>query len=176
GAAGFWVENGEIQYPVAEITVAGNLLDMFKNIALRVEKDMTPLAEELQKTLEFDIPQGLPLLNIDGDVLSEALNRLVENALRYSDADGSVKLSATSEENNLLIIITDNGIGMSEDELAHLGEIYYRAENDVVREFKGSGLGIPIVFGMIDELGGKIDVESEAGTGTTVTITVPGMT
>lgn len=153
-------------------------MDMFKNIGLRVEKDMTPLAKELNRQLTFDIPSGLPLLNVDGDLLTTALNKLVENALRYTPAEtGQVTVSAAAEGSTLVITVSDNGIGITPEDMAHLGEIYFRSEHDVVREFKGSGLGIPIVYGLVrDVFGGTVEVTSEVDKGTTFTIKLPGMT
>jgi signal transduction histidine kinase len=153
-------------------------MDMFKNLALRVEKDMTPVAKELNRTLTFDIPSGLPILSVDGDMLVMLLNKLIENGLRYSPAEtGNVKVSAESEDDGKMLVIhvEDNGIGMTEDDLKKLGEIYYRSDNDKVREYKGSGLGIPIVYGLVKELGGTISVTSTPDKGTKFTIRIPGM-
>ncbi len=151
-------------------------MDMFKNIAMRLEKDMGAVAQELKRTLSFDIPSGLPLLNVDSDMLVIALNKLIENGLRYSPAEtGQVTVSAAADGQTLVIRISDNGIGMTEEELAQLGKIYFRSENDVVREYKGSGLGIPIAFGIIEKLGGSVKVESQLNVGTTFTITLAGM-
>jgi signal transduction histidine kinase len=152
-------------------------MDMFKNIGLRVEKEMTPLAKELNRQLTFDIPSGLPLLNVDGDLLTTALNKLVENSLRYSPAEtGQVTVGASADGSTLVITVTDNGIGIAPEDMAHLGEIYFRSEHDVVREFKGSGLGIPIVYGLVRQIfNGTIEVTSEVDKGTTFTIRLPGM-
>ena len=151
-------------------------MDMFKNLALRVEKDMTPLAKELGRTLTFDIPSGLPILNVDGDLLVTLLNKLIENGLRYSPAEtGTVKVSAETQDNTLVIHVEDNGIGMLPEEIAKLGEIYYRSENEKVREYKGSGLGIPIVYGLVAHLGGTISVTSTPEQGTRFTVKLPGM-
>ncbi|MCA9886792.1 MAG: HAMP domain-containing histidine kinase [Anaerolineae bacterium] len=151
-------------------------MDLFKNIALRVEKAMLPVAEELNRKLVFEIPDGLPLLTTDGDMLALAINKLVENGLRYSDDEtDTVTVKGAAEGNTLVITVEDSGIGMAEEELAHLGEIYFRAENDHVRQFKGSGLGIPIVYGLIEKLGGSIAVESTEGKGTKFTIKLAGM-
>lgn len=150
-------------------------MDMFKNIAMRVEKDMTPVAEEMKRTLTFDIPSGLPLLNIDGEVLAKALNKLVENALRYTHEGGTVSLTAAGTEQTLTITITDDGIGMTPEEVAQLGTVYFRADSDHVRQYKGSGLGIPIAYGIIRMLGGTVAVDSTPGKGTTFTISLPGM-
>mgnify|MGYP006277319777 CR=1 FL=1 len=157
------------------LTVSAKM-DMFKNIAMRVEKDLQPLADSLNRKLVLDIPQGLPLLETDGDLLSEALKRLVENGLKYSPEEtGQVTLSATNEDNTLLITVSDNGVGMTPEELEQLGTIYFRADNDVVRNHKGSGLGIIVAYGMFDLLGGSVEVESVPEQGTTFTIRLKGM-
>lgn len=151
-------------------------MDMFKNIAMTIEKETTPLADELNKTLTFNIPQGLPLLNTDGEYFAKAINKLVENGLRYSGDDGTVTVSAFSDDNYLVVTVADNGIGLSADELKMLGTLYWRADHDVVRNFKGSGLGIPIAYGIIDLLGGAVRVESTPDEGTTFTVRLRGMT
>ena len=151
-------------------------MDMFKNIAMRVEKDMSPVAEEMGRTLTFEIPDGLPILNTDGELLAKALSKLVENALRYTEDDGAVTLSAENVDNQLKVAIKDNGIGMTAEEIAALGTPYFRADSDHVRNYKGSGLGIPIAYGIFDVLDGTVEVESVPEQGTTFTVTFAGMT
>lgn len=151
-------------------------MDTFKNIAMMVEKKAIPLAEELKRQIEFDIPSGLPLLTIDGELLSHALFKLVENSLRYSaEGESKVTLRGAGEDGTLVITIVDNGIGMKPDELGKLGTLFFRSDSDVVRAYKGSGLGIPIAYGIIKGMDGTINVESEAGKGTTFTIRLKGM-
>jgi signal transduction histidine kinase len=151
-------------------------MDMFKNIAGIVQKDTEPLAEEMGKTLAFDIPQGLPLLTTDGEYFAKAIAKLIENGLRYSGEDGEVSVSARGEDSWLVVEVTDNGIGMSPEELNQLGTLFWRSEREEVREHKGSGMGIPIAFGVFDMLGAKYTVESALGEGTAVTIQIKGMT
>lgn len=153
----------------------GLKMDMFKNIIMRVEKDMMPVAEEMARTLTFDAPQGLPLLNTDGELLAKAIKKMVENALRYTLDDGVVSVRAEADGNLLRIIIEDNGIGMTPEEIAQLGTLYYRADHDHVRNYKGSGLGIPIAYGIIDLLDGKVVVESQPEQGTRFILTFTGM-
>lgn len=151
-------------------------MDMFKNIALMTEKAMRPVAEELGRNLEFDVPSGLPILNTDGELLAKAMNKLVENALRYTPPENSlIRVGGQANGNKLLIYIQDNGIGMTPEELAQLGTPYFRADHDLVLSYKGSGLGIPIAYGLIDLLGGTVSVESQAGQGTTFTVSLAGM-
>ncbi|MFO7323914.1 MAG: HAMP domain-containing sensor histidine kinase [Chloroflexota bacterium] len=151
-------------------------MDTFKNIAMMIEKNTRPLAESLNKSLEFEIPSGLPLLQVDGDLLAKAFTKLVENGLRYTPEDGGkVTVEAENRANTLVVRVRDNGIGMSPEELARLGTVYFRSENEQVRVHKGSGLGIPIAYGIIQLLGGTVEVESARGAGTTFTVSLPGM-
>ena len=149
-------------------------MDMFKNIAMMVEKAMTPVAESLGKTLTFDIPQGLPILDIDGELLAKAISKLVENGLRYTRENGAVTVRAKAQDQQLIVEISDNGIGMSADELKRLGEVYFRSDSDHVRAHKGSGLGVSVAYGIIHLLGGSASAQSEPDKGTTFTITVMG--
>ncbi|MBL8120925.1 MAG: ATP-binding protein, partial [Anaerolineae bacterium] len=89
--------------------------------------------------------------------------------------DGHVRLSGEAEGKLLHIRVEDNGIGMSPEELGQLGTPYFRADNDLVLSYKGSGLGIPIAFGLIRLLGGSIGAASQPGQGTTFTLTLTGM-
>jgi hypothetical protein len=154
-----------------------NKMDTFKNIALMADKKARPVADELRRELVFNIPDGLPLLNTDGENLSLALFKLIENGLRYSPENtGRVVISARGEGSRLSVEIEDNGIGMTPEELAQLGTLYFRSDSEVVRAHKGSGLGIPIVYGIIAMLEGTIDVESAPDQGTRFTITLKGLT
>jgi two-component system cell cycle sensor histidine kinase PleC len=158
------------------VTKVNQKMDMFKNIAMVIDKKMRPLAEELNRQLEFDTPQGLPLLNVDGDLIAIIFNKLVENALRYSpEGTGKVVVRARGEGSLLIVEVEDNGVGMTPEEVARLGELFFRSDNEVVRAFKGSGLGIPIAYGLVDVLRGKITVESQPNIGTKFVVTLEGM-
>lgn len=151
-------------------------MDMFKNISMKLEKELGPRAGELNRKLEFDVPSGLPYLNVDTHLLGMAVTKLVENALQYSqEGEGVVTIGAKGEDGYLVMTISDNGIGMSEEELSRLGEIYFRGERDEVIAFKGSGLGIPFAYSIIELVGGTVEVESEVDKGTTFTIRIKGM-
>jgi len=142
---------------------------------MMVEKTARPLAESLSKTLTIDVPQGLPLLNLDGELLAKAIYKMVENSLRYSGENAEVIVRGGAEGNDLLIAVIDTGIGMLPEEVARLGEVYFRSDNETVRSFKGSGLGIPVAYGLIGLLGGTVSVESQPEQGTTFIIRTPGM-
>jgi signal transduction histidine kinase len=152
-------------------------MDMFTQIAQRLEKDLKARAEQMDRKLEFVTPAGLPLLMVDTTLMTVALTKLIENALQYSKAgEGKVTVSGEADGSYLLIKVADNGIGMTEEELGKLGEIYFRGERDEVREFKGSGVGIPLAYGIFKLLEATVSVESKVDAGTTFTIRIKGMT
>lgn len=152
-------------------------MELFKNVIMAVEKAMQPVVEQTGRALVLDLPSGLPLLNTDGELLAKALNKLVENGLRYSEREGgTVTIRARGEGSKLIAEVVDDGFGIAPEDLAKLGEIYFRSDDERVRNYKGSGLGIPIAYGMIKLLGGTISVKTTVGEGTTFTITLQGMT
>jgi cell cycle sensor histidine kinase DivJ len=160
----------------AGILTIAKKIDTFKNIAQMVEKKATPLAQELNRQLELDIPSGLPLLETDGDHLSFAMYKLVENGLRYSpEGTGKVTISGRADGETVVITISDNGVGISPQDLPKVGTMFFRADNDTVRSYKGSGLGVAIAQHVIGLLGGTFALESTPGQGTTVTIRLKGM-
>lgn len=151
-------------------------MDMPKNILLMVEKATRPIAQELNRQLEFDVPQGLPMLMTDGELCRDMLVKVIENGLRYSpEGEGRVRVSAAPEGSKVIFRVEDNGIGITPDEMAQLGTLYFRGDNDVVRAYKGSGLGIPIAYGLASLLDGSVQVESEPGHGTRCTFVFQGM-
>lgn len=151
-------------------------IDMFKNIAGLAEKATAPIAEELNRQIVLDIPQGLPIMQVDGGWLAEVLAKLIENGLRYSpEGTGVVTVSGEPDDNDIIIKVSDNGIGMKEADKNRLGELFFRADDEVVRSYKGSGLGIPIAYKLVELTGGTISVESQPKEGTTFTLRYQGM-
>lgn len=150
-------------------------MDMYKNIALRVEKDTADLVAEHNHTLVFDTPDGLPLLNLDGVRFAQAITKLVINALQYTPESSEIIVRASGDNGKIRIAVIDQGIGMTEEEQTHVGELFWRADNELVRSFKGHGLGLPIAIGLVKLMGGEFFFESEAGAGSTFGFVVPGM-
>ena len=127
---------------------------------------------------EMNISEDLPTILI-GDFLriEQVLNNLLSNAFKYTES-GTVKLSLQCiplEENaiTLQIAISDTGFGMTNEQLDTIYNDYSRFHESEKRFIGGAGLGIPIVYSLVDIMGGKIDIESEVGKGTSITINLP---
>src|SRR5690606_16466149 len=144
---------------------------------MKLEKDMPEEAAARNVKLTFDIPQGLPLMNIDSTRVEQALRKLIENAIRYTkEGEGEITVTAEGLGDRLKVYVKDNGVGISKDDQARLGELFFRGDNDLVSQTKGYGMGIPIVFECMKMVGGELGWESVEEQGSTFWIVLPAMT
>jgi PAS domain S-box-containing protein len=119
----------------------------------------------------FSTSGDSPMFLADFKLLRYMVNNLLSNAIKYSPPDTIITLSVVCESHQAVLHITDEGIGIPEDERRELFQPFFRASN--VGEVHGTGLGLAIVKQSVDMHGGTIEVESVEGHGTTFTITLP---
>ncbi len=129
------------------------------------------LARDKGISLNEDIPAALSKMEIDGERIRQVVINLVSNAIKYSDPGGSVDVKVGQNKEDLIIQVSDRGIGISRESLNHLFERFYRGENEVDRG--GTGLGLYITKQIIEAHGGHINVESKLGEGSTFNLTLP---
>jgi two-component system phosphate regulon sensor histidine kinase PhoR len=125
------------------------------------------------KRISIEIPDDLPPIPCDGERLVEILTNLVDNALKYSPPDAPVEIGASVQDDTLSLWVRDRGVGIAENELSRIFERFYQADQTATRPFGGVGLGLHIVHGLVDGMGGRIDVESREGEGSTFTVRIP---
>ena len=141
--------------------------------------DLKPLAESNDLALNFSAPECAKTCG-DPDQLYRVFFNLIENAIKYT-AQGSVSMSITSQPAlnstpaQVRIAIEDTGPGIAAEHLPHLFERFYRVDAARSREQGGSGLGLAIAHSIVTAHGGTLDVSSEVGRGTTITVTLPGL-
>lgn len=112
---------------------------------------------------------------IDQQRLGQAIINLLENSVRYTPKDGQISIIVKTEGKEVVIEIRDNGIGISNVDLPHIWERFYRVDKSRSRESGGSGLGLAIVKEIVEVHGGRVDVESEEGVGTSFYLILPVM-
>lgn len=110
---------------------------------------------------------------IDRDNFRHVIDNLLSNALRYTDSGGKVDVKLSKHDSNVIISVSDTGIGISEKDLPNIFERFYRADESRARVTGGSGVGLAIVKASVEAHGGKISVESTKGEGSCFTIDIP---
>ena len=113
---------------------------------------------------------------VDVDFMREILDNLVENALKYTPEGGSVYVNVRGDGDRILINVTDTGIGISADDLIHIFQKFYRADNSDTRTIGGTGLGLYLVKQRVEAMGGKVWAESAFGEGSTFYVSLPRLT
>jgi signal transduction histidine kinase len=140
-----------------------------------VEK-FSPQAVKAGVDLRLDISDHLPVIMADGDRLAQVFTNLVDNALKFTPANGQVTLSAKKAGAELELSVTDSGIGVESEALSRLFDRFYQVDASRSRAEgggHGAGLGLAIVKEIVQAHGGKIGVRSQVGHGTTFTIQLP---
>lgn len=117
--------------------------------------------------------QASPAVHVDARRISQVLDNLLSNALKYTPRGGTVTVSTLVEARACAIVVSDSGIGMSRTDLDHVFEKFHRAQSATSRQIPGIGLGLAITKSIVDAHGGTITMTSTLGKGTTVTVWLP---
>lgn len=110
--------------------------------------------------------------SVDEDFLREVIDNLIENAIKYTPA-GWISVSVSADSYNVRITVTDTGIGIPREELAHVFQKFYRVDNRDTREIGGTGLGLYLAKQRVEAMNGKVWAESEVGRGTKFIVMLP---
>jgi signal transduction histidine kinase len=131
----------------------------------------SPAFEEKAIVLEVDAQP----VTVAGDSgrLGQIFDNLISNALQYTDGGGRVTVSTYCDASDAVLEIADTGIGISAEELPHVFERFWRSDKSRARSRGGAGIGLAIVRELVRAHGGRIDVSSHPGEGTTFTIRLP---
>jgi cell cycle sensor histidine kinase DivJ len=130
-------------------------------------------AEKKEITLLVDVAPGLPELPADKRACKQMLLNVLANAIKFTDPGGWVRISAHAEKGAIAVVVADNGIGIAEHDLPKLGMPFVQADNAYDRSYEGAGLGLSVVKGLARLHGGRLEIASKLGEGTTATIVLP---
>jgi two-component system, OmpR family, phosphate regulon sensor histidine kinase PhoR len=158
--------------PESEVTREPVLLTA---VADAVKDTVRARLEDAGATLALELPAGLSVLG-DGSGVEQVLLNLVDNAIKYGKKDDAplrVTLAAARQERVVVVRVTDDGPGIEARHLPRLFERFYRVDAGRSRDRGGSGLGLAIVKHLVEAMGGRIDVRSVVGEGTTFEVRLP---
>jgi signal transduction histidine kinase len=130
-------------------------------------------AEFVTKNITFKYTAKSIMIHADEDKMSQVFNNLLSNAFKYTEPGGEISFDIHKQHNSTEIIVKDTGIGISETDISHIFERFYRADKSRNSKTGGMGVGLTITKRIINAHGGTITVNSEVGVGTEFIINLP---
>ena len=124
--------------------------------------------------LDCSVPRDLPVLRCDERALKQMLVNLLSNAIKFTPEGGQVTLdAAVTADGGMAIAVRDTGVGLAEEQIARALEPFGQIQNSLDRAHEGTGLGLPLVKALIEAHGGRLEIESAPGSGTTTRLVFP---
>jgi two-component system sensor histidine kinase BaeS len=134
---------------------------------------LQPQAEAKGLSLSVDLPSSLPLVDVDPERMGQVLRNLLNNAFAHTAPGGSIAITARITGREVAVAVRDTGTGISPEDLPRIFDRFYRVDRSRARQTGGAGLGLAIVKQLVLAHGGSVSAESEPGTGSTLTFTIP---
>lgn len=158
-------EETDAPRPTEEIDLEAFVRDIVERMKITAgKKNQTIVYKPVSKT---------PVFRSDKDKLEQVVINIISNAVKYTSAGGKIEVFTGRIYNDLYIKVSDNGIGIPKENLPRIFERFYRVDKARSRGTGGTGLGLAIAKQIMDNLGGRITINSEYGKGTEVIITIP---
>jgi PAS domain S-box-containing protein len=155
---------GKMKYILQENSIATVIDDAYAT--------MQPYAENRHVHMSMEIEENLPKVVFDSDRMIQVLTNLISNAIKFTPEGGRILVSAVRRDDYLAVRVSDTGYGIPKESLAKIFDRFYRVHRPG-KEIKGTGLGLAIVSKIVAGHGGRIEVESEPGQGTTFSVLLP---
>jgi PAS domain S-box-containing protein len=155
---------------------AGELI--FNKLIISIPKEAHKVAERLGQQTDIhrvvaDFPPEFPSILTDPEKVGEVLTNLVENAIKFSPEGGTVIIKGESSENEVMVTVVDEGIGIALRDQEHIFDRFDRVKSSSNSTTHGTGLGLFICRSLIEALGGRLSVKSELGKGSSFSFTLP---
>lgn len=163
---------------ISRFEASGGKLDVrrvdLQKLLTTLEDSFSVLAMQREISFSVNHGAGLPATVMwDEDQINEVLGNLISNAFKFTARGGKVSITAMPDDGKVSITVKDRGVGISADQLPHIFDKFYQANNQAQAATKGTGLGLAIAKEIVEAHGGEISVESHVGQGTTFLVTFP---
>jgi two-component system phosphate regulon sensor histidine kinase PhoR len=132
---------------------------------------LRPQVERTHLTLIIEVADDLPAVNVDRARIEQVLLNLVHNGIKFTNPGGIIRVTATADESDLIVTVSDTGVGIAPDELERVFERFFKS--DKARRSDGTGLGLAIAKHIVQSHGGSISAQSTPGVGSSFTFTLP---
>ncbi len=139
----------------------------------KVTESLSVILEKQDGVIDMDLKAYHPHIQADSMHLFNMIYNIVDNAIKYNNGKPYIHIESETHFNNLHIMISDNGIGMSKEVQKQIFDRFYRQKTGDIHDVKGFGLGLAYVKRMMDAHGGRIELDSQKGRGTTFSLVFP---
>lgn len=145
-------------------------------VIAQARQSVQPMADNNAVTLDVVLPNAVPEVMGNHYALLQVFVNLLNNAVKFTPEGGSVHVTLAEAGERIVVTVQDTGIGIPEEDLPQLFGRFFRASNAVAADIPGSGMGLSLVRGILEEMEGRIDVSSVLHQGTTFTVSLPRIT
>jgi signal transduction histidine kinase len=147
--------------------------ESLEQIAVEVVQHLQPAANAKRMTIDLDVGGSIPAVAIDRASIADAIENLVDNAVKYSPAATRIVVRVRMEGRDVCVDVDDQGMGIDHDELPRLFDKFYRGRRGDRQDVRGTGLGLALAKAAVEAHGGRIDVASEPGIGSRFSLRLP---
>lgn len=138
-----------------------------------IKRSFFNIAEKKGITIDIEVDWKEIKTKLSNEWFRTVIGNLIDNSIKYNNNDKKINIIGKFYEKSLIITIKDEGIGIPKEELENIFRRFYRVDKSRNRKIEGNGLGLAIVKNMVYSINGKIEIESEVGVGTTITLSIP---
>jgi two-component system cell cycle sensor histidine kinase PleC len=160
------IEAGQMELHETQVDVKRAIERCIRVVATR--------ADDSGLTLNTDLPDTLPFITADERKLKQILINLISNAVKFTEAGGSITIEARSgSDEGVIIRVIDTGIGIAKDDIPKVLRAFEQVDSSLSRTHEGTGLGLPLTKSLVELHDGTLELDSEIGVGTTVSVRLP---
>lgn len=159
------IESGRVEMTLTECAIA--------DIIETVHDLLTPQLRDKKINWSSNIDKDIPKIPLDDTQADRIFINLISNAIKFTPEDGTIAVNAHLNNNTVKVEVSDTGIGISQKDLEHLFDEFYRVDNQINQNVKGTGLGLPLAKKIVEAHGGRMWATSEVNKGTTFHFTLP---
>lgn len=161
------VEAGKLELDIEEVNIT--------KLAASCLRLVAPRAEESQVVVHNAMPKDVLIVETDQQKLKQVLLNLLSNSVKFTPGGGRVEITGWRDlaDDAITLQVSDNGVGIAPKDVARALSPFGQVKNDLSERYKGTGLGLPLSRRFVEVLGGTFGIQSELGSGTTITLTLP---
>jgi two-component system phosphate regulon sensor histidine kinase PhoR len=159
------MESGRKEFHLAELDL--------NPIVVKVVGQYEAHMEHLGFAVRIELAEALPLIKADEEAVSEALLNILDNAMKYSATEKSIRVATGTTNESVFVEVEDHGIGIALSEQSKIFEKFYRTSSGLAHQARGSGLGLTLVRHIMDAHNGKVSVKSQLGAGSMFRLSFP---